>query len=333
MRLLPFRGIQDPYFVWLSEVIFQQTRINQGLPYWQRFIDVFPTVTDLAQAPEEKILRLWQGLGYYTRARNMHATAKIIHTQYHGQFPNSYADLLKLKGIGPYTAAAIASICFDRPVPTIDGNVFRFISRYFGVFEDISKASTRKVFEELLKKKIDKKNPGTFNQASMEHGAIVCSPNPKCAPCVFSKKCFAFLNGQTSILPIKTKKTKSINRNFHYLVFRQKNKILMKQRKQKDVWYNLYDFWLEEGSYDTEEILTIIKNKFFFKKFSLTETSLPILHVLTHQKIYAVFYQITLNKKDFDELINKFSMKAFTIENILYLPKPKLIVNYIKNLK
>lgn len=294
-------------------------------------MDAFPAITDLANAPEERVLRLWQGLGYYSRARNLHSTAKFVAEDLKGKFPNTYAEIIKLKGVGPYTAAAIASICFNETEPVVDGNVFRFASRYFGIKEDISKGSSRKVFENVLKKEIPSTDPGTFNQAMMEFGATTCAPSFKCGECDFSVTCFAFQNDEQRMLPIKTGKTKVRDRHFNYIVFQKGDRFLLKERTEKDVWSGLFDFHLIEGKGDEEEILKKVIELPIDKPI-IEEISEPILHILSHQKITARFYQIKVSEKDVEEISQKTTLKSFSVEEILNLPKPKLIVNYLTRL-
>jgi len=315
--------------VWLSEIILQQTRVDQGLPYWESFIETFPTVMSLAKAKEEQVLRLWQGLGYYSRARNLHQTANHIYSDLGGKFPSTYDEIIKLKGVGPYTAAAIASICFDEPRPVVDGNVFRFASRYFGIKTDISSSSARKEFEKVLTKYIDKNQPGIFNQAMMEFGATVCAPSANCPQCPFQKSCYAYAHSGQKMLPVKTKKIKVRDRHFNYIVFRQQDSLLLKSRNEKDVWTGLYDFYLIEGEMREEEVLSTLKEQMGNLSFFVRNISGQYKHILSHQKIKAVFYELELEKESFNSVIQKSNLSAFSPEEILNLPKPKLIVNYL----
>ncbi|WP_420576641.1 A/G-specific adenine glycosylase [Ekhidna sp.] len=331
-RDLPWRKTKDPYPVWLSEIILQQTRVDQGLPYWVQFMEAYPTVHNLADASEEKVLRLWQGLGYYSRARNLHATAKYVANELNGQFPSKYSEIIKLKGIGPYTAAAIASICFDEPRPVVDGNVFRFASRYFGIEEDISKANSRKVFERILSEEISKDQPGTFNQAMMEYGATICSPVPLCGDCGFRLDCFAFRAKKQKSLPVKTGKTKVRNRQFHYIVFREGNNFFLNERVGKDVWSGLFDFYLIEGVASEELVMSLIKENWGIDEATLDDVSEPFIHILSHQKIHATFYTMSISAMDVKRLGEKSSLRAYSTEEMLNLPKPKLIVNYLQRI-
>lgn len=305
--------------------------MDQGLPYWKRFMDAFPNVADLAQAPEEKVLRLWQGLGYYSRARNLHHTAKTIAFDL-GSFPSTYDEILKLKGIGPYTAAAIASICFDEAKPVVDGNVFRFASRYFGILDDTSKTKTRRTFEKALSDVIPASNPGDFNQAMMEFGATVCTPSPKCESCILRMECYAFAKNKQQELPVKTGKTKVRDRHFQYIVLKHNDQWLMKARSLKDVWQELYDFFLIEGEADEEQTLQNVKTQLSINDFEVTDVSGVHKHILSHQRIYARFYLIHLSAGDFNRLCKHDSLKAYSNEEVLNLPKPKLIVNYLQRI-
>ncbi len=332
-RDLPWRASKNPYPVWLSEIILQQTRVEQGLPYWYRFMETYPTIHDLARAEEGSILRLWQGLGYYSRARNLHATAKYISLKLGGKFPDTYEEILKLKGIGPYTAAAISSICYGLPKPVVDGNVFRFAARYFGIEEDIALPMSRKVFEKILEKQIDKKNPGTFNQAMMEHGATVCSPSPKCRLCFFQEGCFAFKNDRQTDLPLKTKKPQIKIRHLNYVVFKVESKYLLNQRKSKDIWQGLYDFYLVEGDLTDVELVDLLNEKLRLKgRLHLKEYPMIFTHILSHRKLLAKFYEVTLDGENRKLVLQNTLLASYSVKELLDLPKPKLILNYLKKL-
>lgn len=313
----------------MSEIILQQTRVDQGLPYWERFIAAYPTISDLALAPENDVLRLWQGLGYYSRARNLHATAKYIHVNLADVFPTTYSEIIQLKGIGPYTAAAISSICFNEAKPVVDGNVFRFASRYFGLMEDISASRARGVFEKLLDEYIDEKEPGTFNQAMMEFGATVCTPKPSCGECPFKLDCFAFKNNEQKNLPVKTKKTKIRTRFFHYIVFRNNNDFFLNKRLDRDVWNSLFDFYLFEGDHERESVFKKIE-ELCADRFQIGEISGKMIHILSHQKIHGLFYEVYISDRSRKMLLKSTNLKAYTEEEMLTLPKAKLIVNYLQ---
>jgi A/G-specific adenine glycosylase len=298
-RNLPWRKTIDPYKIWLSEVILQQTRVAQGLPYYERFISSFPSVFDLAKAPEQKVLRLWQGLGYYSRARNLHRCAKEVVEKFNGNFPNSFNELIKLPGVGDYTAAAIASIAFREPIAVVDGNVFRVLARVFGIENDIASGEGKKYFFSLANELIDKSRPDLFNQAVMEFGALHCLPkNPKCGECIFFKSCEANQRNLQTVLPVKSKKLKVKTRYFYYFILRNKNKVLMKQRTEKDIWRGLNDFYLIETKRN-QKTETLLQKDTFLTRAELIKESRVYKHVLSHQKLMVRFItvQARLTKK------------------------------------
>jgi A/G-specific adenine glycosylase len=324
-RDLPWRNTNDPYPIWLSEIMLQQTRVAQGLPYYESFITNFPTVFDLASASEEQVLKLWQGLGYYSRARNLHKTAKVIAFEHNGIFPNNYKDLLKLTGIGTYTAAAIASFSNNEAVPVVDGNVFRVLSRYFNIEEDIAANSTKKIFWDLALELMPKNNASQFNQAIMEFGALQCVPkNPNCTNCIFNESCAALQHKKVGLLPVKSRKLVVKNRFLNYLIYMDpKNQTKIQQRTEKGIWQNLYEFPLIET---TENIdLAYITNKLTTNKniISISEMNPEtVIHKLTHQKLYIKFWEIKINS----EFENGISM-----EKIREFPFPIVIFNFIEN--
>lgn len=280
----------------MSEIILQQTRVEQGLPYYEHFIFTYPDVHSLATASEEQVLHSWQGLGYYSRARNLHYAAKQITEEFNGKFPNNYDDLLKLKGIGEYTAAAIASFAYRIPKPVLDGNVYRVISRLYGIESPIDLPKTKKVFIEILNDLIDTNKPDLFNQAIMEFGAIQCKPqNPNCSKCPFSQICVALKEGKVDSLPRKQGKIKKRTRYFQYLVVKHKNEIAISKRTKKDIWQHLYEFPLIESDRNLreDEILEfLISSKRISKDSKVLKISNPIKHVLSHQDIFARFLEI-----------------------------------------
>src|ERR1700722_8365410 len=247
-REMPWKGEKEPYRIWLSEVILQQTRVDQGWAYYEKFITTFPTIHDLAIAPEQKVFKLWEGLGYYTRCRNLIATAKIIATDYNGQFPSSYDKILALKGIGPYTAAAIASFAFNLPYAVVDGNVTRVLARFFGISTAIDTTSGKKQFTELADAMLDPRQAGIYNQAIMDFGATVCTPrNPQCASCVQQQGCVAWQKGMTEQLPVKSKTVRKKQRCFYYLIVETPgDNVYIRRRSGKDIWEGLYEFILYE---------------------------------------------------------------------------------------
>ena len=333
-RSLPWRETSDPYKIWISEIILQQTRVVQGLSYYLKIIKRFPDVFALAKAREQEVLRLWQGLGYYTRARNLHRCAKIVAGQYQGQFPDRYADLQKLPGIGAYTAAAIASIAFGEPVAVLDGNVYRVLSRVFGIDKDTNSREGRDHFANQANKLIPKENPNVFNQAMMEFGATHCLPrNPNCEDCIFKKQCVAFTRGWQDRLPVKSKKLKIRKRYFYYFVIEQNKKWFMQRRDSKDIWQGLYDFYLVETNrprkpksvFEKDPILKRMKGKIQEEKISGLYK-----HVLTHQKLMARFVPVKiLPSKTSQTLFKSKKMKFYSSLEIDNLPKPALVSRYL----
>jgi len=300
-RDLPWRNTDDPYKIWLSEVILQQTRVEQGMPYWYRFVEAFPTATDLANADEQEVLRLWQGLGYYSRARNLHTAAKTIRDDFNGVFPNQYDDIRSLKGIGDYTAAAIASIAFNLPHAVVDGNVYRFLSRLFAIETPIDSTQGKKDFFELANGLLDKENPGMFNQAMMEFGATLCKPSaPKCTECPFASQCLALKNNSVVDLPVKTKKTKTRNRYFEFLIITDEENVLIERRSEKDIWQGLHQFPMVEKLNKSEMEWELMLNE--VKKFTSDSAIFPhkksevVKHVLSHQILFAQFWWIKVNE-------------------------------------
>ena len=299
-RDLPWRKTPHPYPVWLSEIMLQQTRVSQGLPYFNKFIAAFPTVQDMANAPEEKVLHLWQGLGYYSRARNLHATAKMVAFDLGGSFPDSYAGLLKLKGVGDYTAAAIASICYGEAVPVVDGNVYRVLSRYFGITTDISSSGAKKEFTALAASLMPAGQASAFNQAMMEFGALQCVPkSPDCAVCIFNDTCAAYATGRVAELPVKLKKQKVTDRSLNYIVVKDAaGKLLVQRRSEKGIWHGLYQFPLLETEEFTSNEATVPLIQSFaqlgFKPEQITLLSPEVVvHKLSHQKLHIRFWEVT----------------------------------------
>lgn len=301
-RELPWRKTKDPYRIWLSEIMLQQTRVAQGLPYFLKFTKVFPTVFDLAKADESQVLKLWQGLGYYSRARNLHFTAKYVANECGGIFPKSYKELLKLKGVGDYTASAIASICYDEPVAVVDGNVYRVLSRYFGISTPINSTQGIKEFKELAQTLIDASQPGVYNQAIMDFGALHCKPqNPLCNECPIAESCIALAKNTVKNLPVKEKKIKIKKRYFNYLVVdTSNNTTVLKERTEKGIWRGLYQFPLIE----TQKLTTkteIIQHDSFTNLFPENSTiSLfnkeEIVHKLSHQHLITNFWVVKTSK-------------------------------------
>ena len=293
-RTLPWRETKNAYFIWLSEVILQQTRVDQGMKYYLSFVSNFPTVEQLALADEEQVLKLWQGLGYYSRARNLHKTAQQVTEQFNGVFPASYVDLLSLKGVGPYTAAAIASFAFDLPHAVVDGNVYRILSRYFGIDLPIDSTEGKKVFQELASELIPARDPALFNQSVMEFGAMQCTPaNPSCETCVFVDSCASGKNERWKERPVKSKKTAVRDRFFHYFHIEHEGQIAVTKRVEKDVWQHLYEFPMIEtlsGELSAEDLASFPVQQMEFATVSSSK------HILSHQRIYATFHRLTTAK-------------------------------------
>lgn len=327
-RDLPWRKTVDPYQIWLSEIMLQQTRVAQGTPYFLSFVSAFPTVFDLAAANEEQVLKLWQGLGYYSRARNLHKTAQYVANELSGIFPDNYNDLLKLKGVGEYTAAAIASFSYNEAVPVVDGNVFRVLSRYFNIDTDIAAASAKKEFAALAFELMPKETPALFNQAIMEFGALQCVPkSPNCGICIFNSSCAALQKKKVDQLPVKSKKLKVRNRFFNYLVVSDDNEnTIIQKRTAKGIWHNLYEFPLIEtdAPEDFDFIATTIQDQ-FFKNNTVTSiedcNEKSIIHKLSHQHLHIKFWKIRVDGT-IENGIDAATLKTF--------PFPIVIFNFIE---
>ena len=319
-RDLPWRNTTNPYRIWVSEIILQQTRVNQGLPYYTKFIQRFEDLKSLANAKEEEVLNYWQGLGYYSRARNMHATAKFIYFDLDGSFPNNYKDLIKLKGIGDYTASAIASFCFNEKKAVIDGNVYRVLSRFFGVKEDINSKKGKEIIKDIANQSIPDFEHKIYNQAIMEFGAIICTPrSPKCKDCNLTEICFAKKHDLTTSLPIKIRKQKVKTRFFNFIVFHCDNEILLEKRMQKDIWQHLYQFPLFETKKEIDDPISKFNLKGKLKGKHLKK------HVLSHQLIMGTFWLI--NVADLPKNDNYIRIHINDLDNF---PVPKIIENYNK---
>ncbi|SEF73898.1 A/G-specific adenine glycosylase [Flavobacterium urumqiense] len=323
-RDLPWRNTTNPYPIWLSEIMLQQTRVVQGMPYFLSFTTAFPTVFDLAKANEEQVLKLWQGLGYYSRARNLHKTAQYVAFDLGGIFPDNYADLLKLKGIGEYTAAAIASFSYNETVPVVDGNVFRVLSRYFDIETDIAQASAKKEFAALAFELMPKDKPATFNQAIMEFGALQCVPkSPNCGSCVFNESCAALQKNKVDQLPVKSKKIKIRNRYFNYLVVADENdNTIIQKRTDKGIWHNLYEFPLieTEKEEDFDYVSEAVQGDYFKDNtvISMLEyNEKSIIHKLSHQHLHIKFWKVNLNGS-IENGINKAVLRTFPFPIVIY---------------
>lgn len=327
-RDLPWRNTTDPYKIWLSEIMLQQTRVAQGLPYFLRFIESFPTVFDLANASEEEVLKLWQGLGYYSRARNLHATAKIIANDHAGDFPNNFKELLKLKGVGDYTAAAIASFSFNEVIPVVDGNVYRVLARYFDIETNIALPKAKKEFFELASELISKENPALFNQAIMEFGALQCVPqNPDCSKCVLNSSCLALQKKKVSQLPVKIKTLKITHRYLNYIIVEDEDqKTVISKRDKKGIWHNLYEFPLIETESEVAiEFISEKINETLFKENKITSITEinenEVLHKLSHQTLHIKFWKVLVDGK---------ITNGVSYNELIKFPFPIVIYNFIE---
>jgi A/G-specific adenine glycosylase len=331
-RMLPWRETKDPYKIWLSEIILQQTRVAQGLPYYLRFTETFPTVESLANAKEQQVLRLWQGLGYYSRARNLHRCAKMIVENFNGKFPGNFDELQQLIGVGPYTAAAVASIAFNQKVAVVDGNVFRVLARIFGMETDIASNEGKRIFFAKANELISGEHPDLFNQAMMEFGAIWCTPKtPKCEGCIFKKSCIAYKTGTVDLLPVKGKKTKVRKRFLNYFIIENQNKIAMKPRAGKDIWQGLFDFYLVETKRKLSA-KSIIEKDERLKEITIKETQVfdSVKHTLSHQLLSIQFTWIWTVRK------NAFSLNGFRFyskKEVMNLPKPIVVSRFLEEVK
>jgi len=330
-RQMPWKGEKDAYKIWLSEIILQQTRVEQGLEYYNNFLRNFPTIKDLAAADEKKVFKLWEGLGYYSRCRNLIATARIITEDYGGVFPGNYNDILNLKGIGPYTAAAIASFAFNKPHAVVDGNVYRVLARVFGIEEAIDSTTGKKNFHQLANELLDQKQPGKYNQAIMDFGATICKPvAPLCDNCIFQKYCVAYSRNRVQQLPVKEKKIKQRSRFFYFFVIQHGSKIAITERIGKDIWQHLHEFPMvelpQENATDSA-VAEALNLKWISKGNPVKAESIIYRQKLTHQSITAIFFNIRVNQlpaslKNYDWVeADKLSAYSF----------PKIINDYLNS--
>jgi A/G-specific adenine glycosylase len=327
-REMPWKNEKDPYKIWLSEVILQQTRVEQGRAYYERFIKSFPTIIHLANAPEREVMKLWEGLGYYSRCRNLIQAARFIVDNYKGAFPRTYEKILALKGVGPYTAAAIASFAFNLPHAVLDGNVYRVLSRVFDIETAIDSSAGKQQFVKLADELLPARQPGIFNQAIMDFGAVICKPLPLCAECFFNRHCAAFLMGKQAILPVKEKKLVRRTRWFHYIIARNKNSLLIRQRPAGDIWQSLFEPILIEAPKNLP-VKKIVAQ--FEKEFSISSAAYIVngktteaTQKLTHQQIHFSFIEIELEKK--------FRLPGYewvAASEIINYPFPKTIKNML----
>jgi len=330
-REMPWKGEKDPYRIWLSEVILQQTRVAQGWQYYNNFIHKYPTIRYLAKAPDQEVFKLWEGLGYYNRCKNLLFTARQIVSEMKGVFPDQYENILALKGVGPYTAAAIASFAYNLPYAVVDGNVFRVLSRFFGIEEAIDSTHGKNLFAELAAKVLPKKEAGLYNQAIMDFGATVCKPfAPICSDCPLQKYCKAFAEGKVNYLPIKEKTLLRKNRWFYYFLFSYKGKLLVSQRRANDIWQNLFEFYLleteEQVKWDEAAVQQWLREQIGIKKAVVGGISPLQKQQLTHQQIRGQFIGVTL------ETVPPFleNYRWETQKGLQKLAFPRFITSYLE---
>ncbi|HET6768757.1 MAG TPA: A/G-specific adenine glycosylase [Chitinophagaceae bacterium] len=329
VRKMPWKGEKDPYKIWLSEIILQQTRVDQGLKYFEKFIVHFPTIHHLAAAKDEKIYKLWEGLGYYSRCKHLIETARFISKKLNGKFPEAFENILELKGVGHYTASAIASFAYNLPHAVVDGNVFRVLSRFFGVRKPIDSADGKRFFSRLAAKVLDKKQPGKYNQALMDFGAVICKPLPLCNICVFKDHCFAFSNDCVSQLPVKEKKIKIARRYFNYLVIEYNKKIFIRKRSGNDIWKSLHEFVLIETHDESpvKDIIAKAEKEGGLKKDSYKILSISPLYIqqLSHQKIIGRFIKIASKRQ-----LSLPGFKQLSLKQLSRYAFPRLITAYFE---
>lgn len=331
IRIIPWKGEKDPYKIWISEIILQQTRVEQGLKYYHRFISKFPTVASIVDADENQVFKLWEGLGYYSRCKNIIHSARYISEELNGKFPDTFEELLALKGIGQYTASAIASFAYNLPYAVIDGNVFRVLSRFFGVNTPVDTSEGKNRFSQLAHQLLDKKNPGVYNQAIMDFGAVICKPGlPLCHVCPFKKRCKAYAGGLMQVLPVKAKSIVKRKRWIYYLVIELKNKFYTRKRTGRDIWENLYEFMPIETSREMS-IAGLLKTKAFknvftTSRYQVEKISKIYVQQLTHQSISGRFIHI--------RSAISLPLDGYTLishKQLAQLPFPKLITTYLKD--
>ena len=325
-RDLPWRDTKDAFRIWLSEIILQQTRVDQGMKFYNNFIHEFETIFDLANADEQKVLKLWQGLGYYSRARNLHFTSQYIANELKGKFPDNFNDLKELKGVGDYTAAAIASIVYNEAVPAVDGNMFRVFARYFNIDDDISLPKTKKIFWDLGLEIIDQKRPGDFNQAVMDLGATVCTPKlAKCDSCPLNESCEALRLNKVNELPVKLKKVKVTNRHLHFIVIENEGEIALSKRIGKDVWLNLFTFPKIETDTDLLDKGWIFEHNLEDKLSFISEEK----HILSHQNLFIKYWKLNVSLKDINHFKQDLDFEMISLNDLEHYPLPKPIEKFI----
>jgi len=333
-RDLPWRNTKNPYKIWISEIILQQTRVEQGLNYYYKFIEAFPDVIQLANAEEDTVLKYWQGLGYYSRARNLHYSAKYIVNELKGEFPKNFKELKKLKGVGDYTAAAIASFAYNEKVPLVDGNVYRFLSRFYAEGTPIDSLSGKKIFFKLAENLLQTEQAIVFNQAIMEFGALQCKPKPDCQSCPLNHQCMAFSKNEIDRFPVKSKKLTIKKRYFNYLLINLKDSIVLQKRNGNDIWQGLFELPLIESKTKlslkelivTEEWKELIGNR----KIDIKANDEAITHQLTHQQLFVNFYEIKVHENLYETILTGKNLIVVPRNEIEKYAVPKVIENYLK---
>ena len=327
-RPMPWKGEKDPYKIWLSEIILQQTRVEQGWAYYNRFVEAFPTVQQLAAAPEQQVFKLWEGLGYYTRCKNLIATAQYIAGELNGVFPKGFSDVLALKGVGPYTAAAIVSFAYNQPYAVLDSNVFRVLSRIYDIEIPIDSTEGKKHFAALAQSLLPEGKAGEYNQALMDFGATICKPQPECAHCFFNNRCAAFSLSKQAALPVKEKKLKKKERWFHYIVLQHEDSIALRQRTEKDIWQQLYDVVLIEGDkkWDKTHLLQQLQKSYDIHpyQYEVISAAANTTQKLTHQTIHFSFVHL--------QLLQPFHLKGFlwvSKQELPQFPFPKTLQAFL----
>jgi A/G-specific adenine glycosylase len=329
-RQMPWKGETQPYRIWLSEIILQQTRVEQGLEYYEKFVNQYPDVHSLANAEEKEVFKLWEGLGYYNRCSNLLSTARFIAEKKNGVFPSNYEEIINLKGIGPYTAAAISSFAFGLPYAVVDGNVYRVLSRLFDIDIPVDSVAGKKYFASLADKLLDRNSSGEYNQAIMDFGATVCKPVPVCSTCIFNDQCAAFLSGKQDTLPVKEKKVKIRKRWFGYFLFEFKDHIAIRKRVGNDIWQQLFEFpQLETGEKNSEQLILLAEKQGLLKKHSydIVGTSAVYRQQLSHQLVFGQFIKVRLNEKP--ENTNEWLW--IKQSELVKFPFPRIINQYLQN--
>ena len=323
-RPLPWKGEKDPYRIWLSEIILQQTRVEQGMPYYFRFLEAFPTIVDLANAPDDQVMKLWEGLGYYSRARNLLAAARRVANDRKGIFPSDYPEILALPGIGPYTAAAIGSFAFGLPHAVVDGNVYRVLARYFGIATPQDSTEGKKQFQQLAESLLDQNQPGLYNQAIMDFGATCCVPrSPNCGDCPLRERCLAYAQEQVQELPVKTKKIQKKDRYFHYFLLHYQDQVFIRKRTERDIWQDLYEFpMIESSALPIDLAFPVVQDWLQGIKILQRQISPLFKQILTHQQIIAQFWKLELaepipNPPADWQLIEHQSLKQYAFPRVI----------------